>query len=127
VAPRSGSCDALLRAHFEGAVPLDQLRTEQDRISTALANAQHEVAERQLTRDQLHNALDGALNLLHDSHSLSLSGQSRRERRGMNQAVFPRLYIYDDAVDAHLTDLFDRLLAPDLKELLGAQRARQPP
>jgi hypothetical protein len=45
----------------------------------------------------------------------------------MNQAVFPRLYIYDDAVDAHLTDLFDRLLAPDLKELLGAQRARQPP
>ncbi|MDQ1462200.1 MAG: hypothetical protein QOI08_3684 [Actinomycetota bacterium] len=86
--------------------PLDQLRTEQDRISTALANARHEVAKRQLTRDQLHNVLDGALNLLHDSHSLYL-GSRGRERRGMNQAVFQRLYIYDDAVDAHLTDLFD--------------------
>lgn len=112
--------DALLRAHYAGAVPLDQLRTEQDRISTALTNAQRELADRQLTRDQLHNALDRALSLLRDSYNLYV-GSRGRERRAMNQAVFQRLYIYDEAVDAQLTELFECLLSPDLKELLDEE------
>lgn len=112
--------DSLLRAHYAGAVPLDQLRSEQDRISSALANAQRELADRQLTRDQLHNSLDSALALLNDSHSLYVGSQAR-ERRAMNQALFERLYIYDEAVDAQLTDLFELLLAPDLKERLNEE------
>lgn len=39
-------------------------------------------------------------------------------RRAINQAVFHRLYVHDDRVDAELTELFDRLLAPNLKESL---------
>ncbi|MGB2950664.1 MAG: recombinase family protein, partial [Rhodococcus sp. (in: high G+C Gram-positive bacteria)] len=98
--------DALLRAHYAGAVPLDQLRSEQDRISSAIANAQRELADRQLTRDQLHNSLDSALSLLNDSHRLYV-GSHARERRAMNQGLFERLYVYDEAVDAQLTDLFE--------------------
>ncbi|MFV8241914.1 recombinase family protein [Mycolicibacterium peregrinum] len=112
--------DALLRAHYAGAVPLDQLRSEQERISSALASAQRELTDRQLTRDQLQGSLNNAIGLLNDSHSLYLGSHSR-ERRAMNQAVFDRLYIYDEAVDAQLSDLFELLLAPDLKERLDEE------
>jgi site-specific DNA recombinase len=113
--------DALLRAHYAGAVPLDQLRSEQDRISTALANANRELTDRQLTRDQLHNALDHALSLLDKSRTLYRKSRGP-ERRAMNQALFERLYVYDDQiVDARPTDLFDRLLDPNLKKLLDEE------
>ncbi|MCV7364745.1 hypothetical protein H7K19_24730 [Mycolicibacterium neworleansense] len=112
--------DAVLRAHYAGAVPLDQLRAEQDRISTELANAQRELNQHQLTRNQLHESLDSALSLLTASHSLYTKGRAP-ERRWMNQALFQRLYIHDDTIDAQLTDLFERLLAPELKELLDEE------
>lgn len=113
--------DALLRAHYAGAVPLDQLRNEQDRISTALAHANRELADRRLTRDQLHNALDRALGLLRSSRDL-YRGSNGQGRRAMNQALFERLYISDDEiVDAQLTDLFDSLLDPNLKERLNEE------
>ena len=46
----------------------------------------------------------------------------------MNQVLFQRLYIYDEAVDAELTELFECLLSPDLKELLDEEltSARRP-
>ncbi len=59
--------DALLLAHYAGAVPLEQLWTEQERISTALANAERELGNHKASREQLHAGLNGALNLLRDS------------------------------------------------------------
>jgi site-specific DNA recombinase len=59
--------DLLLRAHYAGAVPLDQLREEQDRITNALVAAERELSSRQLSRDQLERALDRALALLDKS------------------------------------------------------------
>jgi hypothetical protein len=42
----------------------------------------------------------------------------------MNQAVFGHIYLYDDAIaNARFTDLFARLVAPDLKTQLGAEVA----
>lgn len=40
----------------------------------------------------------------------------------MNQALFQRLYIDDAIVDVELTELFDRLLDPNLKGLLDGER-----
>lgn len=113
--------DALLRAHYAGAVPLDQLRSEQERISTALARAEREVAERKLSRDQLERALESALGLLDDAYTV-YTRSGIVERRAMNQAVFDRLYIRDDdIIDTQLTELFDRLLDPDLKVRLDEE------
>ena len=115
--------DALLRAHYAGAVPLDQLRTEQERISAEIANAQRELATRKSNREELHDRLDAALRLLRDSEAFYARCRSR-EQRLMIQAVFERLYIVDDEiVGDKLTELFDRLLAPNLKASLDAETA----
>ncbi|QLL08637.1 hypothetical protein [Mycobacterium vicinigordonae] len=50
--------DTLLHAHYAGAVPLDQLKTEQERISSALANAQRELNNQNADRDVLRKGLD---------------------------------------------------------------------
>lgn len=39
----------------------------------------------------------------------------------MNQALFERLYVYDEAVDAQLTELVEVLLAPDLRARLDEE------
>jgi len=114
--------DALLRAHYAGAVPLDQLRNEQERIAAALAGAEREVSSRRLGRDQLAVSLDRALSLLNDAHA-HYKHSTGPERRQMNQAVFRRLFIYDDQItEAERTDLYQRLLAPDLNDRLRTER-----
>jgi site-specific DNA recombinase len=116
--------DALLRAHYAGAVPLDQLRDEQDRIGSAMATAEREVSSRRLSRDQLEASLDGALSLLSNPHS-QYKRSTGPERRQMNQAVYRRLYICDDEVsDVERTDLYERLLASDLEDQLRAERGQ---
>ena len=47
-----------------------------------------------------------------------------QERHRMNQAVFERLYIYDDEIsESPLSELFERLLAADLKVQLKTEEA----
>ena len=113
--------DTLLHAHYAGAVPLEQLKTEQERISSALANAQRELNNQNTDRDGLRKGLDAALNILRDSEDFYAKSHPR-ERRLMVQAVFERLYITDDEIaEVELTELFDRLLDPNLKESLDAE------
>jgi len=115
--------DILLKAHYAGAVPIDQLRDEQERIAAALANAEREVSARQLSRDQLQQALDRAVGLLDNAHE-QYKRSCGQERRRMNQAVFQRLYVCDDEItESQLSDLFERLLASDLKVQLKDEEA----
>jgi hypothetical protein len=45
-----------------------------------------------------------------------------QERRRMNQAVFRQLYIFDDDIaNARLSDLFGRLLSPELEDILDEE------
>jgi site-specific DNA recombinase len=114
--------DALLRAHYAGAVPLEQLRDEQARIAAALAGAEREVTSTRLARNQLAESLDRALSLLEDAQA-HYKHSNGPERRQMNQAVFRRLFIYDDQItEAERTDLYQRLLAPDLHDQLRTER-----
>ncbi|OYN77683.1 recombinase family protein [Mycolicibacterium sphagni] len=121
IAKLTNERDMLLRAHYAGAVPLSQLRSEQDRIAAALAVASRDLDQRQMTRDQLSAGLERALDLLRNPHQAYACSDSVG-RRAMNQAVFDRLYIHDDEIkDAQLTELFDRLLDPQLKEHLDVE------
>lgn len=82
--------DVLLRAHYAGAVPLDQLRAEQDRIGRALAAAEREITQHEKGREQLVAGLDRALNIIRDAYD-AYKRIGATERRAMNQAVFDRL------------------------------------
>ncbi|BBX83749.1 hypothetical protein MAUB_16220 [Mycolicibacterium aubagnense] len=111
--------DAVLRAHYAGAVPLDQLKTEQERIAAELATAQRQLDERRLDRQQLEKALSAALDLVTNAQA-AYAASGPQARRAMNQAVFARIFIADDEIaDAQLTDLFERLLDARLKDRLN--------
>jgi hypothetical protein len=67
-------------------------------------------------------SLDQTLNLLNDAHA-HYRRSAGRERRQTNQAVFRPLFIYDDEItEVDRTDLYQRLLAPDLDNQLRSER-----
>ncbi|WP_414976542.1 recombinase family protein [Gordonia sp. (in: high G+C Gram-positive bacteria)] len=115
--------DALLRAHYAGAVPIDQLKTEQERISAQLTTAEATVAQRQYDRETLQAGLDRALTIVGD-YGRHYAGFAPMTKRQMNKSVFDKVYIRDDTIDsATLDELFELLLAGDLAERLEEERS----
>ena len=101
--------DKLLQAHYAGAVPLDQLKAEQERIAVQLAAARERLEGTRLHRQQLETALDRALELLEHAGENYAAAPSV-VRRQLNQAVFERLWLADDDVlGADFAELFARL------------------
>jgi hypothetical protein len=113
--------DKLLQAHYAGAVPLDQLKSEQQRISEQLAGAKDLVSGTQLRREQLEASLDRALDLLgHAGHHYAAAPNPIR--RQLNQSVFERFWLSDDEVaNSDLKLLFRRLLDRDLAATLHTE------
>jgi site-specific DNA recombinase len=113
--------DKLLQAHYAGAVPLDQLKSEQQRISEQLAGAKELLSGNQLRREQLEASLDNALELLGHAGD-QYAGAPNPIRRQLNQSVFERFWLSDDEVaDADLKLLFRRLLDRDLAATLQTE------
>ncbi len=101
--------DKLLQAHYAGAVPLDQLKAEQERIAQQLATAHEALDGSRLRREQLEETLDRALLLLERGGG-QYAGAPGIVRRELNQAVFARFWLMDDEVaDSQFTALFERL------------------
>jgi site-specific DNA recombinase len=110
--------DQLLQAHYAGAVPLDQLKSEQDRIAVELGAARDVLNTKRLRRDQLDAAIERALELLANAghHYQRAPGAIRRQ---LNQSLFERFWLADDhVIAADMTHLFRRLLDPDLEQEL---------
>lgn len=110
--------DQLLQAHYAGAVPLDQLKSEQDRIAVELGAARDVLTTKRLRRDQLDAAVERALELLAHAgqHYRPAAGTIRRQ---LNQSLFERFWLADDhVIAADMTHLFRRLLDPDLEQEL---------
>lgn len=82
----------LLQAHYADAIPLELLRTEQQRIATELKAAQNRLMATQANFETINENLDKALKLAGDCHAMYLDANSR-VRRLMNQAFFTRLVI----------------------------------
>jgi site-specific DNA recombinase len=113
--------DKLLQAHYAGAVPLDQLKSEQDRISEQLAGAKELLGGKQLRREQLEASLDSALDLLAHAGD-HYAGAPTPIRRQLNQSVFERFWLSDDEVaNADLKLLFRRLLDRNLAATLRTE------
>jgi site-specific DNA recombinase len=109
IAELTAQRDKLLQAHYADAVPLDQLKVEQERIARQLAAAHEALSGSRLQRQQLEDTLDRALVLLERGDSQYAAAPSI-VRRDLNQAVFERFWLIDDEIaEAQFTALFDRL------------------
>jgi site-specific DNA recombinase len=104
----------LLEARYANAIPLDLLKSEQERITRDLAGAQQIIDRCSTEINLILTVVEEILLLCANAHRLYLSA-TPDVRRQLNQAVFTRFWIVDDQVHgADLTEPFAQLLAPDI-------------
>ncbi|MDZ7733875.1 MAG: recombinase family protein [Acidimicrobiia bacterium] len=82
----------LVRAHLEGAVPVDLLKEEQDRITKEIAQAQDQLRATDVDWDTVETNLTLALGLVSDCTQAYRRGGPRVRRR-YNQAFLDAIYV----------------------------------
>jgi hypothetical protein len=106
----------LLDAHYARAIPLDLLKTEQDRIAVELVHIQHQLAQADGNYEQARTTLAETLDLTRDCYAAYLEADDN-VRRLFNQAFFTRIYIDEDDLTRERTvrvdynQPFDELLS----------------
>ncbi len=85
----------LLEAHYAGAIPLDLLKNEQDRIGSQLGRIQEQLAMTDTNYEQARATLADTLDLTRDCHTAYLEADDNT-RRLFNQAFFTKIYIDED-------------------------------
>ena len=107
----------LLQAHYAGAIPIDLLKTEQERISRRLAFLDVQIEAGDMEYEQAQAHLDDCLTLAGNCHKLYLSLDDSL-RRIANQAFFDKLYVQEDnIIEGQLGDPFNILTDPDIQRL----------
>lgn len=106
--------DKLLQAHYAGAIPIDLLKQEQDRITPALTRIEQrlEAAASDYADEQAE--LSEALDLATDCHTV-YERATDSIRRLFNQAFFEKIYITStDQVSTVPTATFSAILEPSI-------------
>jgi len=85
---------ALLQAYYAGAVTLDLLKREQDRLTAEFAQAQSAVASASVKETDAERVIALAVELGTDC-GLAYLQAGDQERRDFNQAFFEKIYIKD--------------------------------
>jgi site-specific DNA recombinase len=89
----------LMQAHYAEAVPLDLLKSEQQRITDEMVYLQSALAASTATGDQLEATVRQATALARNCYGSYLQA-GPRERRLMNQAFFKKVWVKEDGVVA---------------------------
>jgi site-specific DNA recombinase len=111
----------LLAAHYADAIPLDLLKSEQNRLTSEIANAEGRLDEVASDFATAEANLGRALIRAGDCHAAYLAA-SDRLRRQFNMAFFKRLLLSDEGeVVGELAEPFDALLGDDLRRAAVAQ------
>ncbi|MDQ3153446.1 MAG: zinc ribbon domain-containing protein [Actinomycetota bacterium] len=111
----------LIDAIYSGAVPLDLIASEQQRLTSQLTTIEERLSATTATFDEIETNLATALDLARDCHAAYLAADPQL-RRLFNQAFFTHLYIDDDGLHSEYAEPFDTLLNQDI---LDAGRAIQ--
>ncbi len=107
--------EKLLKAFYAGALPLDLLKSEQDRISRELAAAAGYLQDADDRLQRVLGTLDDALALAQDCYRAYCLAEPKL-RRQFNQVFFSQLLVSDDeSVDGRLAEPFRLLLAPEIR------------
>jgi site-specific DNA recombinase len=110
-----GEQKKLLEAHYANAIPLDLLKSEQERLTREIGAAESRLAEVEGDFRKAESNLQRALTRTGDCAAAyrEATGQLRRQ---FNLAFFKRLLIDDDCgVRGELAEPFDALLGDDLR------------
>ena len=103
----------LLHAHLADAVPLDLLKTEQERLARETREAEQVLKASQIKVEAVAATVDIALELAADCEAMYRSA-SPKVRRMFNRVFFEHLVVIDDRVVAgNLKQPFAALLAHD--------------
>ena len=102
----------LLQAHYDDAVPRDVLKTEMQRLTAEIGQAEAELASAQTSLLELEGQLDRALHVA-EHCSKMYEPAPKAIRRQINQGFFEKLYLDEDGTVARvdLTEPFTSLLA----------------
>jgi site-specific DNA recombinase len=110
----------LLQAHYAGAIPLDLLRGEQDRIAAALGHIEQKISATAVEDEHINAALNAALALATDIQAAYRTAPDS-VRRKINQQFFEQVFVEDDGViKSVLAEPFDVLLDLGIRELATA-------
>ena len=85
----------LLQAHYAGAIPLDLLKKEQDRITASLETIEHRITAHHGHYADARANLDDSLKLLSNAADIYEHADDAN-RRLLNQALFKTIYIGED-------------------------------
>ena len=111
----------LLQAHLAGAVPVDLLKEEQNRIANEMARLGAELASTEVDWSIVHQRMCAAVKLVSQLHDLYLEADPR-ERQRINQAVWQRIEVDVDGVSGTIpTDPMAALITEDLVRVVGAE------
>ncbi len=113
----------LLQAHYAGAVPLDLMKAEQDRIGNRLSAIERQINELTTRLADANTALNRALAYLTNLSSTYRSAADKT-RRQINQAIFTRIEIEADGpTNGQHTGLYGGLLCPSIRTSAAAYQA----
>ena len=114
----------LMQAHYAGAVPLDLLGSEQDRIARRLAFLDAQINAGDIEYEQAKAHLDDCLALAGDMHTIYMSIDDSL-RRIANQAFFDKLIVTDDdTIHGEPGVPFNVFLDRDVQTLAVRQQGR---
>ena len=107
--------DKLMQAHYAGAIPLELLKREQDRIATGLLEMAGKLDASNVHFDVIEHNLQAALKLTVDC-ALAYRTAPDRIKKQFNQAFFKRILVNpDSSLVPELAPPFDMLLDPGLR------------
>ena len=110
----------LLHAYYQGAIPLDLLHQEQERIASQTAGAEAQLASAKRSATDVQSTLDKALDLLADCQHAYTNAPAHL-RRQWNQALFLRLHVHDQNIEhAEIAEPFATLTTPSLPDQLDS-------
>jgi site-specific DNA recombinase len=117
----------VLQAHLAGAVPLDLLKEEQDRIGRELAQAGSELANSEVDWESVRSQVNAAISLISQLHDLYIRADLGIRRR-INQACWDGFDVdAEGVVGGRMSDPMAALVAEDVVQALGAAQGIHEP
>ena len=117
----------LMTAYYAGAIPIDVLKREQERLGSQMRACQAILDGANEELGAIEAGLDNVLQLIGDAHRL-YTVADRTIRRQLNQAVFHKIYVEADEVSGFsLRSPFQQLLDPTLERDASEPEADESP
>jgi hypothetical protein len=119
--------EKLMQAHYEGAVPVDLLKQEQDRIADRLIQITGKLAANSAQFEDIEARLTMALDLSADC-ALAYRMAPDQVKKQFNQVFFSRVLVHaDSTITPELAEPFNTLLNPGLQAACRPESTAQAP